>query len=147
LLPVDGTVTWLAVHTIDGVVELAKPVTIVVPQGSNLLVDAKLLNRAVGIVPTGQSVVVELEAFPFTRHGTIEGRIESIGSDAVSDETLGPVFPVRVRLECGAADKALCRQITPGMVATAGVRTGRRNILSFLMSPIDEAQIDAGRER
>jgi hemolysin D len=101
---------------------------IIVPAGSNLVVEARLLNRDVGFVRTGQSVAVKLEAFPFTRHGTIEGRIESIGSDAVNDEKLGPVFPIRVRLLCGDAGKALCSQITPGMAATADVRTGRRSI-------------------
>jgi hemolysin D len=147
LSPVDGSVAQLAVHTIGGVVEPAKPVMIIVPQGSNLVVEARLLNRDVGFVRVGQSVAVKLEAFPFTRHGTIEGRIESIGSDAVNDEKLGPVFPVRIRLLCGNAGKALCSQITPGMAATADVRTGRRSILSYLMSPIDEARLEAGRER
>ncbi len=37
--------------------------------------------------------------------------------------------------------------LTPGMAATADIKTGRRSILSYLMSPIDEARLEAGRER
>jgi len=33
------------------------------------------------------------------------------------------------------------------MQVTADVRTGRRSILSYLLSPIDEAAQEAGRER
>jgi hypothetical protein len=35
----------------------------------------------------------------------------------------------------------------PGMAATADIKTGRRSILSYLVSPIDEARWSAGRER
>lgn len=34
-----------------------------------------------------------------------------------------------------------------GMAATADIMTGRRSILSYLMSPIDAARLEAGRER
>lgn len=34
-----------------------------------------------------------------------------------------------------------------GMQVTADVRAGRRSILSYLISPIDEASQEAGRER
>jgi hemolysin D len=38
-------------------------------------------------------------------------------------------------------------QLSPGMAATADIKTGRRSILSYLVSPIDEARLSAGRER
>jgi hemolysin D len=37
--------------------------------------------------------------------------------------------------------------LTPGIAATADIKTGRRSILSYLVSPIDEARLSAGRER
>lgn len=146
--PIDGTVAQLAVHTIGGVVEATKPLMVIVPKGGSLVVEARLLNRDAGFVREGQPVAVKLEAFPFTRHGTVPGTIESIGSDAVDDEKLGPIYPVRVRLVCGASKAAeLCARISPGMAAIADIRTGRRSILSYLVSPIEEAGLEAGRER
>ncbi len=66
----------------------------------------------------------------------------------MDDEKLGPVYPIRVRLNCTLANaSALCRRVTPGMAATADVRTGKRSIFSYLISPIDEARLEAGRER
>jgi len=146
--PVDGTITQLAIHTIGGVIEPAHPMMVVVPDNAPLILEARMLNRDAGFVTIGQPVAVKLEAFPFTRFGTIPGRIESISSDAIEDEHLGLVYVARVRLDRMTINRgdAVVR-LTPGMAATADVRTGRRSLLSYLMSPIEEARLEAGRER
>ncbi len=148
LSPVDGTVAQLAVHTVGGVVEATKPIMVVVPSGGALVVEARVLNKDMGFVSIGQPVAVKLEAFPFTRFGTVPGTITSIGSDAIEDEKFGLVYTVRVRLgrsRMERGDKTVA--LTPGMAATADIKTGRRSILSYLVSPIDEARLSAGRER
>lgn len=148
LSPVDGTVTGLTAHTIGGVVEPTKPVMVIVPTGSNLVIEARLSNRERGFVQIGQEVAVKLEAFPFTRFGTVPGTIMSIGSDAVEDEKLGLVYPVRVKLRQTTMPRGdTIVPLTPGMVATADIKTGRRSIMSYLVSPIDEARMSAGKER
>lgn len=100
-----------------------------------------------GFVHTGQPVAVKLEAFPFTRYGRLPGRIESLRSDAI-EEKLGLVCPARVILD-RPAKSGRGGKIKPsvGMQVTADVCTGRRRILSYLLSPIDEAAQEAGRER
>ena len=47
----------------------------------------------------------------------------------------------------GPDASGLCSRISPGMAATADVKTGRRSILSYLVSPIEKAQLEAARER
>jgi hemolysin D len=145
--PVDGLIAQLAVHTIGGVVEATKPIMIVVPAGGTLVADVKVLNRDVGFIRSGDFVAVKVEAFPFTRYGTLQGRVESVGSDAVEDEKLGLVYPVRVMLGHGSEGRSGEIRVAPGMEVTADIRTGRRSILSYLMSPIDEAAQKAGHER
>lgn len=145
--PVDGTVQQLAVHTVGGVVEAVRPIMIVVPHDS-LIIEAKILNKDAGFVRKGQDVAVKLEAFPFTQYGTVPARIESISSDAVDDRRLGPVYLARIRLSrsiirADGRDIAL----TPGMNITADIQTGRRTILTFLISPIERARREAGHER
>lgn len=147
LAPVDGTVTQLSVHTIGGVVEPTKPIMVIVPKGGTLVAEVKILNKDVGFVKEGQPVAVKLEAFPFTRYGTVPGRVESLGSDAIEDEKLGLVYPARIRLDPSRQRKAKDIKIGAGMSATADIRTGRRSILSYLLSPIDEATQEAARER
>jgi len=107
-----------------------------------------VLNKDIGFVRAGQPAAIKLEAFPFTRYGTVPGRIESVSSDAVEDEKQGLIYTVRVRLgrETLLRDASMV-PLSAGMAVTADLKTGRRSILSYLISPIDEARREAGRER
>lgn len=146
--PVDGTVVQLAIHTVGGVVEAAKPIMMIVPSSGSLVVEVKVLNKDVGFIKEGQPVSVKIEAFPFTRYGTVPGRLLKVGSDAVEDEKLGLVYTARVALTKTTVDRDGVRvALTPGMGATADIRIGSRAIGSYLMSPVNEARLDAARER
>ncbi len=148
LSPVDGTVARLSIHTVGGVVEPAKPVMIIVPSRGSLEAEVRLLNKDVGFVRVGQNVAVKLEAFPFTRFGTLPGKIVAISTDAVEDEKLGLVYPARVRLKRATIDRAgQPVRLTPGMSVTADIRTGDRSIASYLISPINAVRKEAGREQ
>lgn len=146
--PVDGTVAQLNAHTVSGVVEAAKPIMVVVPSSGSLIAEVKVLNKDAGFVRAGQPVAIKLEAFPFTRYGTVPGRIQSISSDAVEDEKLGLIYTARVALTRATIirDGEVAR-LSPGMATTADIRTGRRSILSYLISPIDKARQEAGHEQ
>lgn len=146
--PVDGTVTQLAVHTVGGVVETAKPIMVIVPVRGKLVAEVTIANKDVGFVSAGQPVALKVEAFPFTRYGAMPGRLEYISSDAVQDEKRGLIYTARVTL-----DRAMIVRdgkavpLTPGMAVTADIRTGRRSLASYLLSPIDEVRATAARER
>jgi hemolysin D len=72
----------------------------------------------------------------------------SIGSDAVIDEKLGPVYVIRIALAPTTVDRGdRLVPILPGMVAEADIRTGRRSFMSYLLSPIAQAGREAGHER
>jgi hemolysin D len=144
--PVDGTVAQLSVHTIGGVVEAAKPIMVIVPWGGTLVADVKILNRDIGFVRKGQPVALKLEAFPFTRYGTIPGEVETISTDAIEDEKLGLVYTAHVRLADDLTRDGEPIIVAPGMAATADVQTGRRSIISYLIGPIKALGQEAGRE-
>jgi hemolysin D len=145
--PVDGIVSQLAVHTVGGVIEAAKPIMIVVPKGGKIVAEVRMFNRDAGGIRAGQPAAIKLEAYPFTRYGTVKGRIATISSDAVEDEHLGLVYVVYVAVTESEADLAARGiHLGPGMAATADIRTGRRSILSYLLSPVRAVAHDAGRE-
>lgn len=148
IAPVDGTVAQLAIHTVGGVVEPAKPIMVIVPRGGSLVAEVKLLNKDAGFVHQGQIVAIKFEAFPFTRYGTVPGHVETIGSDAIEDEKLGLVYTARIRLDRDTIYReGTLLALGPGMALTADIRTGTRSIISYLISPIDQTRQEAGRER
>ena len=146
--PVDGTVQRLAVHTVGGVVRTAEPLMVVVPHGVTLEVEASVLNRDIGFVEVGQPVEVKVEAFPFTRYGLIDGEVVHLSADAVLDETLGPVYPMKVRL---ATERIRVGErwveLAPGMTVAAEVRTGKRRAIEFFLAPLLRYRGEALRER
>lgn len=146
--PASGVVQQLQVHTIGAVVRPADPLLVIVPEGTTFVVEAQVLNRDAGFVREGQDVRVKLEAFPFTRYGVLNGRLVFLSRDAVQDEDLGLVFPARVELSqftlhAGGRDVP----ISAGMALTAEIKTGRRRIIEYLLSPLQRRMDEAGRER
>jgi hemolysin D len=150
--PVDGTVQQIEVHTIGGVVTPAQKLMVVVPKGSVLEVEAKLPNKDIGFVEPGQEAEVKIDAFPFTRYGTIPARVEFVSLDAVKDEesqTKEFTFPVRLSLSKSTIQLENGRQapITPGMSVTAEVKTGTRKPIEYILAPLKKYGLESGRER
>jgi hemolysin D len=146
--PVDGVVQQLAVHTVGGVVQPAEPLMIIVPSGSEVAVEAQILNKDIGFVREGQPVRVKLEAYNFTDYGLIEGVIETISRDAIQDEKIGLVYATRIRLARNTISiNGRPQPIGPGMAVQAEVKTGERRIIQYLLSPISQTVAEAGRER
>ncbi len=81
--PVSGSVQQLAVSTVGQVVSSGQALLTIVPPDAPLEIEAMILNKDIGFVHTGQPAVVKVEAFPFTRYGTIEGKVTKISADAV----------------------------------------------------------------
>lgn len=146
--PVDGTVQQLEVHTVGGVVEAAKPLMTVVPARGALEAEVRILNKDIGFVRVGQEAAVKLEAFPFTRYGTIPGLVRSISRDAVQDRDLGLVYIATITLERSTIE-ADGRHVSlaPGLASTVDIKTGTRRIISYLLSPLQTSVAQAGHEQ
>jgi hemolysin D len=135
--PVDGVVQQLAIHTVGGVVTEAQQLMVVVPETSRLEIEATLLNKDIGFVQAGQDVAIKLETFPFTRYGTIEGQVVHVSSDAVQNEKLGLVYIARITMRRATMNvDGKTVYLTPGMAATVEVKTGKRRVIEYLLSPI-----------
>ncbi|WP_222937552.1 HlyD family type I secretion periplasmic adaptor subunit [Spartinivicinus ruber] len=146
--PVTGVVQELAVHTIGGVVSPAQTLMVVVPEDALLEAEALVLNKDVGFVIPGQEVEIKIDSFPYTKYGTIRGVISNVSRDAVENEQLGLVFPARVEME---TDQIMVDghaiNLAPGMTITAEIKTGERRVIEYLLSPLQEYQSEALKER
>lgn len=148
IAPEDGTIQQLEVHTIGGVVEPARNLMVLVPSRDGLQAEVRILNKDIGFVREGQPAAIKLEAFPFTRYGTVSARVRSISRDAVADRKLGSVYVAVVTLD-RASIEVDGRQVplSAGLSATADVRTGTRRIISYLLSPIQTSVAQAAHEQ
>jgi len=146
--PIDGTVTNLATWTVGGVVKPGDTLMNIVPLSATPEIEAQVLNKDAGFVLAGQKVTVKLEAFPFTRYGTVQGEVIDVSRDANKDDKLGLIYPVRVRLDVAYIEIDGKRvAITPGMAVSAEIITGNRRVIEYVLSPVLRYRSEAGRER
>ncbi len=161
--PVDGTVQQLAVHTIGGVVTPAQNLMVIVPRESKLEIEAMIENKDIGFVSEGNEVEIKIETFNFTKYGLLHGHVVQVSRDAIEREQRNdnrqpqqaqpagapePVYTARISLErdqmaVDGRDIAL----GPGMAVTAEIKTGRRCVIEYVLSPVMKYQHDSIRER
>ena len=146
--PIDGVVQQLAVHSIGGVVTPAQTLLVVVPETDRVEVEALVANRDAGFVSEGQHAEVKLDAYPFTRYGTVAGTVERLSRDAVADERQGLVFKAAVQLDRPFLESDGGRlPLGPGLAATVEIKTGSRRIIEYLLGPLLRYRAEALRER
>lgn len=135
--PVTGVVQQLSVHTLGGVVTPAQELMKIVPRGQVLEVEAWILNKDIGFVDAGQTAEIKIETFPFTKYGTIDAEIIDVSDDAVADEERGLVYAGKIRMAKSTirvGNKTV--NLTPGMAVTTEVKTGKRRLIEYVLSPL-----------
>ena len=146
--PVDGTVQDLAAHTVGGVVTAAQTIMVVVPEGEKMEVEALVLNKDIGFVAAGQDAVVKVESFPYTRYGYLNGKVKSISHDAVAHEQLGLVYTAIIALDKSSLSvDGQTVSLSAGMNVGAEIKTGRRRVLDYLLSPLQTKVDESFKER
>lgn len=146
--PVAGTVQELAVHTRGAVLSPAQVLMKIVPEQAAIEVEAMLQNRDIGFVTEGQPAQVKVDTFNFTKYGLIDAELVNISNDAVEDQQLGWVFKLRLELDrdsIAVEDKRV--KLSPGMAITAEIRTGKRRLIEYFLSPLLRYRQESVRER
>ena len=100
------------------------------------------------LVREGQDVVVKIESFPYTRYGMLTGRVVHVSHDAQQHEQLGLVFQARVQLEHNQIEvEGMPIRLSPGMTLSVEIKTGKRRVIDYLLSPLKQYSGEAMRER
>lgn len=133
--PVAGTI--YSIKATSGPVQPGEELLSILPDGEELLLEVRVLNRDIGFIREGMRAKVKLATFPFQEFGTINAQVISVSPNAVNDEKLGLVFPTRLKLEQNALQvRGQEVQLTPGMTATGEIVTRRKSVLTFLLEPV-----------
>ena len=120
----------------------------VVPAEDALEVEATVLNKDIGFVRVGQEVTVKIESFPYTRFGYLTGKVLSVSHDAAQDEKMGLVFPALVKLDKATlVVDGVKVSLSPGMALSVEIKTGKRRVIDYLLSPLREYSSESLRER
>ncbi|MDE2063777.1 MAG: HlyD family type I secretion periplasmic adaptor subunit [Bradyrhizobium sp.] len=173
--PIDGTVQASAVTTIGQVVTTGQQLMNVVPDRDRLQIEAYVLNEDIGFVKAGQPVNIKIDAFPYSRYGSIDGTVVQLANDAIpgkqgqqqqmngsqppssdgamsittaAQSTQDLVYPVIISpAQTWMTVDGKQIPLVSGMTLTAEIKTERRRVISYILSPLIDVLSTAGHER
>jgi hemolysin D len=157
--PQAGIVKDLATHTAGTVAAPGTILMTLVPEGDKLIAEVWVSNQDVGFVHPGQEAKLKLAAFQFQKYGMLEGQVLHVNADATeapsantrSDALAGrdrPMGPLAFRALIALKEQHLFSySLQPGMQVAAEIHLGRRTVLEYVLSPVQKAFHEAGRER
>lgn len=133
--PVTGTI--YSIKATRGPVQAGEELLSILPDGEELMLEVKVLNRDIGFIREGMKAKVKMATFPFQEFGTIDGEVVKVSPNAIVDKELGLVFPTRIKLSKHALKvRGKDVALTPGMTANGEIVTGRKSILTFVIEPV-----------
>jgi len=147
--PIAGVVQTMRHHTIGGVARPGESLMEIVPIHERMVVEAKLNPTDIGYVRVGQSSVVKITTYDFSRYGSLEGHIISISPDSHVDANTGQSY-FRIIAETDKnylGDNPGELPIAPGMEATLDIHTGFKTVMQYLLKPVVKVKSEAFRER
>lgn len=150
--PMSGIVKNIAITTIGGVYRQGDEVMEIVPLEDDLLIEAKVSPVDIAFLALGYPASVKIDAYDYTIYGDLEGTLEFISADTVTDnlkQNEEPYFRVRVRTTGrnfrNAPEQNL--EIQPGMTAMVEIKTGERTVLEYFLKPVIKTLSEALGER
>ena len=162
--PVDGTVQQLTVYTVGTAVPAAQPLMQIVPEDGTVEIEAYLENKDMGFVIEGQSAAVKIDAFEYTKYGTVDAHVTHVSHDAVvqdkpletgDDHSVADAprksslqYVVKLTLDqSNIFVDGKDMPITAGMSVSAEIRTGTRRVIEYVLSPLIRHAHEALKER
>ena len=107
-------------------------------------------------LPKGSQVRIKISAFPFQRHGTLDGVIRRIseGSFEKSEQAaaINPEAATMYRARVQIVDPNALKDVSehfrlmPGMTAAAEIKVGKRTVIQYFLYPLLRYMDEWGRE-
>ena len=124
-------------QTVGGVVPPGAKIMDIVPEDEQLVLEAQVPPHLLDRLSVGMPTDIRFSGFSDMPNLFVDGRLISISADRLSDPlTRVPYFLARVEVTPAGLTKLGRRQIHPGMAANVILKTGRRTMLTYLLTPL-----------
>lgn len=150
--PTDAVVLAIGKLSQGSVVQAAEKLFTLVPIGAELEAEVQIDSLDVGYLKLGDRAYVKLDAYPFQKHGMLEGKLRTVSEDSFARDAntgagldayyLGRVSLASLRLE----KMPESAKLLPGMTLSAEVLVGKRSVISYLLWPLTKAMSESLRE-
>jgi len=150
--PSDAVVLDIAKLSRGSVVQGGGAFFTLVPLGTELEAEVQIESMDVGYVKLGDRSRLKLDAYPFQRHGVLNGEVRMVSEDAFRREAgagqaVDAYYQSRISLGNMQLEKMPEQaRLLPGMTLTAEIVVGKRSIISYLLWPLTKALDESMQE-
>ncbi|GAB2188182.1 HlyD family type I secretion periplasmic adaptor subunit [Roseibium sp. LAB1] len=147
--PVSGTIVRMHYHTAGGVIESGKTIVEILPTDAPLIIEALISRTDIDSVHIGQPATIRLSALNQRTTPVLEGEVQYVSADAITDNSTGmvrEVYVTRIGIAPGELTRVLNFVPTPGMPAEIMIQTAERTFMQYLTKPIVDSMSRAFRE-
>jgi multidrug efflux pump subunit AcrA (membrane-fusion protein) len=148
----DAIVNNIVITTQGAKVRPGDVILELVPDGDELILEAKLPPSELSFVQSGQKAIVKLDAYDYSIFGTFEGVVKHISPDSLIEKTSqGEKYYFRVLISLGnttiLSKTGKSITLTTGMTGQVEIITRQRTVLSYLTKPITKTLSESFTER
>ena len=148
--PVEGVVLNLPTVTIGSLINKGDPIVTLVRTGLPLVLEIDVDPKDASDLYNGNPVSVKIDALPFQQFGDLAGTLIYLSDDTVEESLQGEsgaYYRGRVNVEdseiMGLPEEF---DLTPGMLASADLKVGKRRLITYFTNPILKSLSSAMRE-
>ncbi|MCW2313975.1 HlyD family type I secretion periplasmic adaptor subunit [Rhodoferax antarcticus] len=145
--PATGQVVSLAFQTVGGVIGPGQKLMDIVPEGQELLIEARVPPHLIDRVHKDLPVDVRFSSFAHSPQLVVNGKVASISADLLVDQQTGAgYYLARVGVTPEGYKSLGKRQLQPGMPVEVIFKTGERSMLTYLLSPLTKRMAASMKE-
>lgn len=133
--PMDGVINRVGYNTIGAVVKAGQSVVELTPESSEVLIEAKASPEDRGEMQEGIDAVIRISSYDVGALGSLSGVVKEISADTVPDSKGNGYYRVKILIS-SIPDAYKDKDLMPGMTVQCDLVTGKRTVLTYLMSPL-----------
>jgi len=150
--PANAVVLEIGKKSVGSVIKDAEPLFVLVPLDAPLQAEVEVDSADVGDLRVGDTSRIKLDTYPFQKHGTLDGTLQTISADAfarqANGQAAGAYYLGRIDIGSRKLDNMTKpAYLLPGMTVTAEMVVGKRSVISYFLYPVIRTLDEALRER
>lgn len=152
--PADAVVLEIGKVSPGAVARGTEAMFTLVPLNAKLEAEIQVDSLDIGNIKKGDLTHVKLDAFPFQKHGMLDGKITTISEDSFKRDQVRPgdgtnaYYLATVEWGPDARLRKMddAARLLPGMTVTGEIVVGKRSVMSYLLWPLTKALDESLRE-
>lgn len=138
--PEDAVVLQVAQRSVGSIQQEAEALVTMVPLNAELEAEVRIAPDDVGLLKTGLTAKIKLDAFPFQKHGTLEAELRTISENTFTPDNR-PDSPsyYKAMLHLTASELRNVpedQRFLPGMTLAGEIKLGTRSVISYFLYPL-----------